>query len=45
MVLNFSTAREEPPLFLFSYADFFFVFLGLHPWFMEVPRLGVQSEL
>ena len=23
----------------------FFVFLGLHPWHMEVPRLGVQSEL
>ena len=22
-----------------------FVFLGLHPWHMEVPRLGVQSEL
>ena len=25
---------------------FFFVFfLGLHPWHMEVPRLGVESEL
>ena len=24
---------------------FFFVFLGPHPWHMEVPRLGVQSEL
>ena len=22
-----------------------FVFLGLHPWHMELPRLGVQSEL
>ena len=22
-----------------------FVFLGLHPWHMEVPRLGVKSEL
>ena len=22
-----------------------FVFLGLHPWHMEVPRLGVHSEL
>ena len=21
------------------------VFLGLHPWHMEVPRLGVESEL
>ena len=24
---------------------FFFVFLGLHPWHMEVPRLGIESEL
>ena len=24
---------------------FFFVFLGPHPWRMEVPRLGVESEL
>ena len=24
---------------------FVFVFLGLHPWHMEVPRLGVDSEL
>ena len=23
----------------------FFVFLGPHPWHMEVPRLGVESEL
>ena len=23
----------------------FFVFLGLHAWRMEVPRLGVKSEL
>ena len=23
----------------------FFVFLGTHLWHMEVPRLGVQSEL
>ena len=26
-------------------ADFFFFFLGPHPQYMEVPRLGVQSEL
>ena len=25
--------------------SFFFVFLGPHPWHMQVPRLGVQSEL
>ena len=24
---------------------FFFVFLGPHPWHMEVPRLGVETEL
>ena len=24
---------------------FFFVFLGLHPWHMEVPRLGIQLEV
>ena len=24
---------------------FFFVFLGLHLWHMESPRLGVKSEL
>ena len=24
---------------------FFFFFLGTHPWHMEVPRLGVESEL
>ena len=24
---------------------FFFVFLGLHPWHMEVTKRGVKSEL
>ena len=24
---------------------YFFVFLGLHPWHIEVPRAGVESEL
>ena len=33
-----------------DYFDFFlfyfvFVFLGTHPWHMEVPRLGVKLEL
>ena len=33
-----------------SFAHFFFVvvvffFLGPHPWHVEVPRLGVESEL
>ena len=31
--------------FLSFFFFFFFVFLGLHPWHMEVSRLGVQSEL
>ena len=31
--------RQELPGF------FLFVFLGPHPWPMEVPRLGVKSEL
>ena len=32
------------PYFLFFFF-FFFIFLGPHPWHMEVPRLGVDSEL
>ena len=31
-------------LFCFLFL-FLFFFLGLHPWHMEVPRLGVKSEL
>ena len=30
--------------FFFSFFGLF-VFLGLHPWHMKVPRLGVESEL
>ena len=30
---------------LFFIFYYFFFFLGLHFWHMEVPRLGVQSEL
>ena len=30
---------------LFIYSFFFFGLLGLHPWHMEVPSLGVKSEL
>ena len=43
--------RREPgkaTLFLCSFLFFFFscfCFLGLHPWHMEIPRLGVESEL
>jgi len=31
--------------FIYFIIPFFFVFLGSHPWQMEVPRLGVKSEL
>ena len=31
--------------FFFFFFFFFLVFLGPHPWHMEVPGLGVQSEL
>ena len=29
----------------FFFSFFLFFFLGLHAWCMEVPRLGVKSEL
>ena len=34
-------------IYLFIYFFYFlsFVFLGQHPWHMEVPRLGVESKL
>ena len=36
---------EQPPIHLiFSFFSFFFGFLGLHPWHMEVPSLEVESE-
>ena len=32
--------------FFFFFPSFgLFVFLGAHPWHMEVPRLGVELEL
>ena len=33
--------QVQPKIIFFS----FFFFLGPHPWHMEGPRLGVQSEL
>ena len=33
------------PLVFFIFIFLFFVFLGLHPQHMEIPRLGVQSDL
>ena len=32
-------------LFFFATFPFFFCTLGLHAWYMEIPGLGVQSEL
>ena len=29
----------------FFFNFYFFVFLGTHPWHMEVPRLGIESQL
>ena len=34
-----------PQCFYFIFINLFFCFLGLYLWHMEVPRLGVQSEL
>ena len=34
----------SPPLFFFLFFSFL-IFLGPHPWHMDVPRLGVKSEL
>ena len=36
------TVKAEVLMFAFT---FFLVSLGLHPWHMEVPSLGLQSEL
>ena len=41
-----SFAPEGYTISIFSFFFFFFfVFLGPHPWHMQVPRLGVKSEL
>ena len=37
--------RTQFPLLSFCFLFFFLVFLGLHLQYMEVPRLGVESEL
>ena len=36
---------QNPPIFYLFIYLFIFCFLGLHPWHMEVPGLGVKSEL
>ena len=40
---NWGYAEKLFTFFVLCYL--FFVFLGLHPWHTEVPRLGVESEL
>ena len=32
-------------LFYFIILFYYFCFLGLHPWHIKIPRLGVKSEL
>ena len=39
------TGLYEDVLFVFLFCFVLFVFLGPHPGYMEVPRLGVESEL
>jgi len=47
---NYSAPFQEPNTEIIKMSDsqflfFFLVFLGLHLWHMEVPRLGVELEL
>ena len=43
--ISFRCATKGTPLITFFFFFFFFVFLGLHPWHMEVPRVRVELEL
>ena len=38
-------SRKKKFWFFFCFLGIFFAFLGLHPWHVEVPRLGVELEL
>ena len=41
-------SRHSPfpaPSFPFLFLFWLFIFLGPHPWHMEVPWIGVESEL
>ena len=38
-------APDSAPFRTIFFFLFFFCFLRLHPWHMDVPRLGVESEL
>ena len=44
-ILFIPTLSTFPPSQYFFFFFFFFVFLGLHPWHMEVPGLGIELEL
>ena len=37
--------RRKSCFYLFIYLFIYLVFLGPHPWHMEVPRLGAELEL
>ena len=43
--LNWDSKENNVRVYHFIIFLFLFLFLGLHLWHMEVPRLGVQSEL
>ena len=51
LILNITLGKRTSLFLLFFKALFIylftylFMFLGPHPWHMEVPRLGVKSEL
>ena len=44
-VMSYKWSGETFEVDFFHSAFFFFFFLGPHPWHMEVPRLGIESEL
>ena len=43
--LLITSSEQIHTTFFFFFLFFLLVFLGLHPWHMEVSRLGVESEL
>ena len=45
LIQNFRVAIPTPVLQIRKFFFLSFVFLGLHPWHMELSRLGVESEL
>ena len=43
--INLCPHRDNTGSLTLGHTFFFLIFLELHPWHMEVPRLGVKSEL